>query len=124
MTEQIITFENPDILPKILGDFDKNLEIIEKEFNVTLISRGPELKISGASEDVKAAADVVGFLKKTAKLSENITEQNVTYAVSMVQSFRTDELMSFDGDCICITTKGKPVKPKTLGQKQYVDTIN
>ncbi|MBE6688070.1 MAG: phosphate starvation-inducible protein PhoH [Ruminococcaceae bacterium] len=124
MTEQIITFENPDILPKILGDFDKNLEIIENEFNVTLVSRGPELKISGSSEDVKAASDVVGYLKKTAKLSENITEQNVTYAVSMVQSSRTDELMSFDGDCICITTKGKPVKPKTLGQKQYVDTIN
>lgn len=123
MTEQIITFENPDILPKILGDFDKNLELIEREFDVMLLSRGPELKISGDEKSVRDAADVVNYLKKTAKLSENITEQNVTYAISMVKSEKADELMSFDSDCICITTKGKPVKPKTVGQKQYVKTI-
>lgn len=123
MTEQIITFENPDILPKILGDFDKNLELIEREFDVMLLSRGPELKISGDEKSVRDAADVVNYLKKTAKLSENVTEQNVTYAISMVKSEKADELMSFDSDCICITTKGKPVKPKTVGQKQYVKTI-
>lgn len=124
MTEQIITFENPDILPKIFGDFDRNLELIEREFDVTLLSRGPELKIGGAAENVKATADVISFLKKTAKLSENITEQNVSYAISMVKSSKVDELMNFDGDCICITTKGKPVRPKTVGQKQYVETIS
>ena len=124
MTEQTIIFENPDILPKVLGNFDKHLELIEQEFNVSLLSRGPELKISGQSEDVKHAADVVSYLKKTAKLSENITDQNVSYAISMVKISKSNELMAFDGDCICITTKGKPVKPKTVGQKQYVDTIN
>ncbi len=124
MTEQIIIFENSDIAPKVLGDFDRNLETIEKEFDVTLVSRGPELKISGMQQNVKEAADVVNFLKKTAKLSENITEQNLNYAISMVKSAKSQELMDFDGDCICITTKGKPVKPKTIGQKKYIDTIN
>ncbi len=123
MTEQIITFENPDLLPKILGAFDCHLELIEREFEVALLSRGPELKISGNAENVKQAAEVVNYLKKTAKLSETITEQNVTYAISMVKSSQSQELMSFDGDCICITTKGKPVKPKTVGQKQYVEAI-
>ena len=98
MTEQIIIFENSDIVPKVLGDFDRNLETIEKEFDVTLVSRGPELKISGMQQNVKEAADVVNFLKKTAKLSENITEQNLNYAISMVKSAKTQELMDFDGD--------------------------
>ncbi|MBQ9941121.1 MAG: PhoH family protein [Clostridia bacterium] len=123
MAEQIITFDNPDLLPKIFGDLDCNLVLIEKELDVTISSRGPELKISGETNNIKAASDVILYLKKTAKLSENITEQNVTYAISMVKSSRSAELISFDGDCICITTKGKPVKPKTVGQKQYIQTI-
>ena len=123
MTEKIITFENPDIIPKVLGELDCHSELIEKELGVSIHSRGPELKITGESDNVSAAVDVITFLKKTAKLSETITDQNVTYAISMVTSSRSEELMSFDGDCICITTKGKPVKPKTVGQKQYIQTI-
>ena len=123
MTEKIITFENPDIIPKVLGELDCHAALIEKELDVSILSRGPELKITGETQNVSAAADVITFLKKTAKLSETITEQNVTYAISMVSSSRSEELMSFDGDCICITTKGKPVKPKTVGQKQYIQTI-
>ena len=111
-----------DIL-SVFGSFDQNLHIIEKEFNVHIADRDEELKITGEPEDVAGAEKAVQNLLRMAAKGENIDEQKVRYILTMIRSGREDQIGELGGDVVCITAKGRPVKPKTLGQKNYVRAI-
>ena len=72
---------------------------------------------------MNGAATAVEYLKKMATLNDTLTEQNVEYVIGMLRDGREDELREFDESCICITTKGRPIKAKTVGQRKYVEAI-
>lgn len=107
----------------VFGQFDEHIKKIEKTLNVTLISRDGVLKIIGSEAAANKARRVFLQLVELSKRGNTITDQNVNYAISLTLENQEDSLVEIDRDCICHTINGKPIKPKTLGQKQYVDAI-
>ncbi len=107
----------------VSGQLDKNIKKIEKTLHVTIISRDSEIKIIGTEVAAKRAKSVLEQLISLSKRGNEITDQNVDYALSL--SFQNNETMivELDDEIICRTVMGKPVKPKTLGQKTYVEQI-
>lgn len=107
----------------IFGQMDRYIKKIEKTLHVSIIYREEKLKIVGGEVNVKRAKDVIESLVELAKKGNEITEQNVDYALALTATDSTDVLLEIDNDIICRTINGKPIKPKTLGQKKYVDSI-
>jgi len=107
----------------LFGSFDENIKYIEKKYSVSVVCRGAEMKISGEAENVSLAVRAVNGLLDLINKGESLNEQNVRYVTSLVDEGDEDQLKSMNGNCICMTTKGKPVKPKTLGQEKYVQAI-
>ena len=123
MFEQIINIDRMEQAVALFGSFDENIKLIEKAFAVDVISRGSDIKITGEPDDVSKAVKTVNGLLMLLNRGEALNEQNVRYVISLVNDGNEDKLSSMSADCICITSKGKPVKPKTLGQKKYVEAI-
>lgn len=123
MTEQIIEFEAMEQAVSLFGSFDENVRLIEKEYNVSVISRGTELKVVGDEESVSKAVRALNSLLLLIGKGESLTNQNVRYVLSLVNEGNEDKLSSISSDSICISSKGRPVKPKTLGQKKYCEAI-
>lgn len=107
----------------VFGHMDRYVKKIEKTLHVSVIYREEQLKIVGGEVNVKRAVSVIESLVKLAKKGNEITEQNVDYALSLTVTDSTDTLLEIDDDIICRTINGKPIKPKTMGQKRYVDSI-
>lgn len=107
----------------LFGQFDEHIKKIERTLRVTLISRDGVLKIIGPSSSVKKAVDIFQELLKLSVRGNAIQAQNVDYALALALEDREAPLAQMDEDCICHTINGRPVKPKTLGQKAYVDEI-
>ena len=114
--ERKITTETIEQTANIFGSFDANAALIERAFGVSVRNResetgaGDTIVITGPDErGVADAASVVGYLKKMSRFNDNLTEQSVDYVIEMVKGGHADELGGFDEDCICITTKGKPI---------------
>lgn len=107
----------------IFGQFDENIKKIERTLNVTMISRDGQLKMIGPSTNVKKARSILEQLVTLAERGNTITGQQVDYAVSLSMEEKESAIVEMDKDCICHTINGRAVKPKTLGQKQYVDSI-
>lgn len=107
----------------VFGQFDQFIKKIERTLHVTMIVRDGMLKIIGSPNTVNRAKAVLDNLVELSKRSNEITEQNVDYALSLAFTENEDQILEIDKDVICRTINGKPVKPKTLGQKHYVDTI-
>ena len=110
-------------LASLFGNFDENIKIIQNEYLVSVTVRGSELKISGDVENVSKAVSVINSLLTLINHGEALSEQNVRYCMSLVNEGSDQKIESLSGDCICITSKGKPVKPKTIGQKNYCNAI-
>ena len=128
MIRKIVKIEQPGATAKIFGSFDANATMIESHFGVTLRNRadgdGDSILVEGADEDrVNSAVQCVTYLRELAKKTDEISEQSVQYAMEMIVSGQGSELHGLDDDCICVTARGKPIKAKTVGQKQYVDAI-
>lgn len=123
MFEQIISVDRMEHAVSLFGSFDENIRQIEQEYSVRVISRGSDLKISGEADSVAKATRAVNGLLTLINKGETLSEQNVRYVLSLVREGAEDKLSTLSGDCVCITAKGKPVKPKTLGQKKYVEAI-
>ena len=110
-------------MANVFGQFDANIKKIERALGVTVIAREDQLKIIGNEAAINGAAEVFGQLARLAERGNVITEQNVNYALALLEEHKGDEMVAIDRDIICHTIAGKPVKPKTLGQKSYVDNI-
>lgn len=123
MYEQIVSIDRMENAVSLFGSFDENIRQLEKEFGVNILNRGSDLKVSGDIEAVSAAVRAIGGLLMLINKGEPINSQSLNYVISLVKDGNEDKLSEISGDCICITTKGRPVKPKTLGQKKYIDAI-
>lgn len=123
MFEQVLSIDRMENAVSLFGSFDENIRLIESEFSVTVLNRGSDLKISGEAENVAKATTAIERLLALINKGEALSDQNVRYVISLVKDGEEDKLMSLSGDCVCITSKGKPVKPKKLGQKKYVEAI-
>ena len=107
----------------VCGQFDAYLKKIERTLHVTMITRDGALKIIGPEQAIRQAKSVFNNLLELSRRGNTITEQNVDYALSLSFTEKDDQILEIDKDIICRTITGKPVKPKTMGQKQYVDLI-
>ena len=123
MFEQIINVDRMEQAVSLFGSFDENIRLIEKEFSVGVISRGSEIKVTGEAENVQKGVRAINGLLTLINRGEALSDQNVRYVLSLVNEGNEDKLERMAMDCVCITSKGKPVKPKTLGQKKYIETI-
>ena len=123
MFEQLINVDRMEQAVSLFGSFDENIVLIEKSFNVKIVSRGSDIKVTGEAEDVAKGVKAINGLLMLINRGEVLNEQNVRYVISLVGDGNEDKLTTMSNDCICITSKGKPIKPKTLGQKKYVESI-
>ena len=123
LIDTLIPVEQTELLMAVFGAFDENIKLLEHELEVSVISRGQELKISGEPENVGVATRTVGALLAMAGRGEAIGTQTVQYIIGLARENRESEVHTMSRDVLCITAKGKPVKAKTLGQKRYMEAI-
>lgn len=123
MVDKVINVEKMEQIINLFGNYDENINIIQKQFNVVIYSRGSDIKISGAEENVAYATQVIESLLSLANKGEHINEQNIRYVISMVKDGSQVEIKELGNDGVCVTLSGKIIKPKTIGQKNYVDAI-
>lgn len=121
--EQVINIDRMEQAVSLFGSFDENIKRIEHEYNVSVITRGTEIKITGDVEAVSKAVRAVNGLLTLVNKGESLTDQNVRYVMSLVAEGTEEKISQMGNDCVCITSKGKPVRPKTLGQNNYVEAI-
>ena len=108
----------------VFGQFDQNIKKLERAFGTTLVQRDGVVRIVGPASGVKSVSDCLSELIELSRRGNDITEQNVNYAISLAMENNTGSLTELDSDIICHTISGRPVKPKTNGQKAYVDAIH
>ena len=124
MFEQSISVDRMEQTVALFGSFDENIRMVEQHFSVAVRSREGELKISGEdAERVAAATRALNSLLQLINRGESLSEQNVRYVMSLVDEGGEEQMAALASDSICLTAKGKPVKAKTLGQKQYIEAI-
>ena len=123
MVEKTINVEELSQLTDIFGSFDENVGILERELGVTVLNRNTELKVIGEEEMATRAVRVLESLLVLSSRGEAINEQNIRYAIGLVEENKESQIAELSRDIICITTKGKPIKPKTIGQRDYINAI-
>ena len=124
MSEITYTCEIPAAhMQKIFGENDRYIQKLEKDLSVVVSDRNGELRITGEESEVKRSVGILTELQKASSLGGDIEEQKVDYALALSEEEQTEALGEIDKDLICHTINGKPIKPKTLGQKAYVDAI-
>ena len=123
MIDKTIEVERMEHVIQVFGSFDQNLRIIESELGVKVQDRDDQLHICGEAEDVMLAEKAINGLLTLAAKGENIDAQNVRYILKLVSEGKEKQIEELAGDVICITAKGKPIKPKTLGQRDYCEAI-
>ena len=121
--EQRIGIERMEEAVNLFGSFDENIRLLETEFQVQAVNRGGEIVVSGEPENVMLAVKAVQALLTLSNKGETITDQHVRYVSGLVRSGQAERISELTQDVICITSKGRPVKPKTIGQKEYVNAI-
>lgn len=110
-------------MQNIFGNYDSYIRQIEDDLQVMITDRNGEVRVTGEEADVKKAVKLINELVELSKRGNQIQEQNVSYALEMSKEGDEESLLEIDADCICHTITGKPIKPKTLGQKKYIDAI-
>lgn len=124
MAEKTVRIDAIDVIINVFGAFDENMKVLEKELDVTVISRENELKITGElAENVNFAERTIKTLMGLASRKEHIGTQTVQYVLGLVKEGKEDKAQEIGQDVLVITAKGKPVKAKTLGQKKYMEAI-
>ncbi|MEF9975736.1 MAG: PhoH family protein, partial [Oscillospiraceae bacterium] len=108
----------------LFGSCDDNIRLIEKEFNVTAVYRGNEIKLTGDEQAIEHATKALDAMLMLYKNGTPIEEQTVRYCISLAGSGNSDKAKDLTGDFLVLTSKGRPVRPKTLGQKEYISAIS
>ena len=121
--EQRIGIERMEEAVNLFGSFDENIRLLEAEFQVQAVNRGGEIVVSGEPENVMLAEKAVQALLTLSAKGEAINQQHVRYLIGLCRSGQSERISELTQDVICITSKGRPVKPKTIGQKEYVNAI-
>ena len=123
MGEKTMSVDRLENIIIVFGSFDENLRIIEEDLNVRITDRNSELIISGDDENVMYAERAINGLLSLAAKGETIDARNVKYILSLVKEGQDDKIVELAQDVVCVSAKGKPIKPKTLGQNKYVEAI-
>ncbi len=123
MIEKAISVSDMEQMHALFGDFDENINIIQKEYKVSIYSRDDEIRIKGEENAVQKASEVINLLIGMLEKEEQLTDQNIRYAISMANDGKGEELENLSKSCICVSHTGKPIKPKTVGQSKYVESI-
>lgn len=123
MVEKIINVDKMEYVLSLFGNYDENINLIQRNYNVVILSRGGDIKITGSEENVYKASLVIEQLLKLVEKGDIISEQSIRYVISMVEDGTHEDMQKLSGDGICVSVSGKIIKPKTVGQKQYVDSI-
>ena len=122
--ELLIDIERVEQLINLFGNLDENIKRLESEYNIAITSHSGQLKLTGETADVTNASRAVRCLLEIINKGETLTAQNIDYVINMVADNDDDKISNLtDADCICVTSKGKPIKPKTLGQRKYIEAI-
>ncbi|MBQ9756890.1 MAG: PhoH family protein [Clostridia bacterium] len=121
--ERYIEVERMDLLINLFGNFDENIRLIEKSYDVAVINRGSNIKIGGEPDKVDAATRAINSLLAMAHDGTTLGEQEVRYVMSQIDEGNEKELETLGQDCVCITSRGTPIRAKTLGQKSYISAI-
>lgn len=124
MAVEKVNIENIALTKEIFGNLDKNTKRVEEEFGVNISLDEGNIKIVGESVSSKAAADVLKNLEKALIEKGRLEDQDLNYYISMVKKGKTDIASSLLQDIICLNSYGKPIRPKTIGQKVYLDSID
>ena len=123
MTERTISVDRLEQIINIFGSFDENITLLEHELGVKVINRDTELKVVGEEEAVDRAIRVIESLLSLSSRGEPINEQNMRYVMGLVAENKEGKIAELAKDVVCITVKGKPIKAKTIGQKDYLNAI-
>lgn len=114
---------NIDFVLKLFGALDGNIEILENEFGVRINSYDDAIRIVGEPSAVKAAEKAIRQLEQVSRFEEAIDVNTINYVITMIREENTEDISAILNDCICLNSRGKPIKPKTVGQQKYVDAI-
>ncbi|MGN0613099.1 MAG: PhoH family protein, partial [Porcipelethomonas sp.] len=123
MADRIINVNDTEQIINLFGPYDENINMIQRQYGVVVISRGTDIKISGNEENVDKACQAIESLMKISNTGEKLTGQTIRYVASMVSDGEADQVNDLIGDGICVTASGKIVRPRTVGQKKYTDGI-
>lgn len=129
MIQKTILTDSTEQTVAIFGDLDANVKMIEQAFGVTIVNRNTEktlgsaICVEGEPEATERAILTLNYLKRMVAMHSHLSTQNVEYVIGMVRDGKEAELKKFDGDCLCVTVRGKPILAKTLGQQKYVEAI-
>ena len=123
MAERIIQVSNVDEISAVCGIFDENINFIQRQYGVAVLSRGTDIRISGEEDGVRRAEAAIKALLELIKKGETINEQSIRYVSSLVDEGESEQAVKLADGGICVTSGGKVVKAKTLGQKNYVKAI-
>lgn len=124
MYEGTVHIERLDQAASLFGSFDENIRLLERTFRISIVTRGSEIKISGESEEnVQRTVKAINYMLNKLSRGDVLDEQTVRYCISIVEDNIDDMFEQMPNECVCITSKGKPIKPKTIGQSNYVDAI-
>ena len=123
MAERSIELDSIELAAAIFGNCDQNIHLLEKEFHVTAVCRGSVLRFTGAEADVDAAAHAVDGMVTLMENHTPLEEQTVRYCISLARGGEEKRLRELTDDFVAVTAKGRPIHPKTLGQKEYLAAI-
>lgn len=123
MAEKVFQIEDMTKIPELFGSFDFNIRLLEHELEVSAVNRGEDIKLIGEEANIAAAHSAISAMMNILKNGEPLTEQGVRYCIMMAKEGAAGAITSLSGDFVCITSKGKPIKAKTLGQKEYLKAI-
>ena len=123
MYEETVQIDRIEYAVSLFGSYDENIRLIERTFRVNIVTRSSEIKISGEEESVKKAVRAIHSMLTLIRRGETLSDQSVRYCISLVEDNIEGQWENTPDECICITSKGKPVKPKTIGQSNYVKAI-
>ncbi len=122
--EKNISIKDSNLIPELFGKFDENIKIIEKEFNVEIVLREGQIRILGEEFSTILVERLIFKLVDILKEEKRLTKQELMYTIQLIYEGKEDRVKDLLDETICITASGKAIKPKTLGQKRYVDAIN
>ncbi len=123
MAEKFIPVSSSEELSALFGGLDQNINKIQHEYNVVIVNRDDNIKIIGSEQNIQSASKALSALIHMSSSGQPLTEQTVRYVTSMVADGAEEQLGELDGDGVCMTSSGKIVRPRTVGQKKYLDAI-
>lgn len=121
--EKSIQIHNFQYMMELFGNFDENVKMIEERLGVDIIARGNEIKIKGAAERTILAERLINNLIDMLKKGEQLSTQNISYAIGLVMAGQEDKIKDLGNEVICLTHRGKQIRSKTLGQKIYIEAM-